>query len=205
MITPLTTVFLTDVKVVLPKCKRIQNKMRIDSMDGSIIDQADSGRFFYSRSEYEDTKEDSLESWMNDFPYKIPILESVNIKSGTKTYKFNEKYVGDLVDEVRHGFGKYFYGNGNVYEGQWEEGQKHGVGKLEYHKGGFYVGEWRAGLKSGQGKEVVNGEYIYTGTFKRDRFHGYGVLKHEIQGINEGMFKNGKFLKESEKAIKIED
>ena len=37
------------------------------------------------------------------------------------------KYVGDLVDQKRHGYGIYTYANSFFrYEGEWKNGVKHG-------------------------------------------------------------------------------
>lgn len=39
----------------------------------------------------------------------------------------------------RHGYGTYFYDNGDVYEGEWAEDEKHGSGTYNFASGKVYV------------------------------------------------------------------
>ena len=118
---------------------------------------ADSDALFVKRHVYEETKDDSLEAWMRKYPYQVEPLEhglqsDSNSSAMVKTsleYKFNEKYTGEVVNGIRHGYGMYYYRNGDVYEGQWKNGFRHGVGKFIEHDGSFYVGEFRNGNKQG--------------------------------------------------------
>lgn len=38
----------------------------------------------------------------------------------------------------RHGYGTYFYDNGDVYEGDWAEDEKHGLGTYNFASGKVY-------------------------------------------------------------------
>lgn len=38
----------------------------------------------------------------------------------------------------RHGYGTYYYDNGDVYEGNWENDEKHGLGTYHFSTGKMY-------------------------------------------------------------------
>ena len=53
------------------------------------------------------------------------------------------KYVGDVLNGKRHGFGTMrFAGSDVVYTGQWQDSKRHGQGKMVYDKAEkcFYEG-----------------------------------------------------------------
>jgi len=41
-------------------------------------------------------------------------------------YPLRNEYVGDFVNGLRHGHGKFFFASGAVYDGEWENSKKHG-------------------------------------------------------------------------------
>jgi hypothetical protein len=50
-------------------------------------------------------------------------------------FQTNNRYVGNFVDGLREGYGRYFYADGTVFEGQWKANLKHGEGTL-FHADG---------------------------------------------------------------------
>ena len=46
------------------------------------------------------------------------------------------KYDGQYENDLKHGQGKYTYGNGDIYKGQWKEGKRHGSGSYTYKESG---------------------------------------------------------------------
>lgn len=53
-------------------------------------------------------------------------------------------YIGDWMDDKRHGNGKYvYYSTDESYEGEWKEGMKHGRGIALYAYGETYKGDFR--------------------------------------------------------------
>lgn len=48
---------------------------------------------------------------------------------GTFYYGNGERYVGEILNDKRHGKGKLYYPNGDIYDGDWENDQKVGQGK----------------------------------------------------------------------------
>jgi hypothetical protein len=69
-------------------------------------------------------------------------------------YANKDTYVGDFVNGVRHGKGKYVYANNHIeleegsteskidiYEGDFDQNVKHGIGKMVYNRKGEYFGK----------------------------------------------------------------
>jgi uncharacterized protein YceK len=90
-------------------------------------------------------------------------------KNGIKT----DKYVGNYVEGKMHGKGKHTWvSSGNVYEGDWVDNKRHGYGKaLLAASGSIYEGDW------------VDGD-----------MHGYGIKWKADGQIQNGIWKNHKFI-----------
>ena len=61
------------------------------------------------------------------------------------------EYKGEWKNDLPHGFGTYYYGEGCFYEGSWVNGEKEGIGRMQYSNGNVYVGSFKNGVKSGKG------------------------------------------------------
>lgn len=81
---------------------------------------------------------------------------------GSYFWTNGNKYTGEFLNGLRHGFGTLIESDGLVYEGMWEKGVKHGQGK-EFWEKGFadnadtqvvYEGMWNNGKKNGKGTLV---------------------------------------------------
>ena len=46
------------------------------------------------------------------------------------TYPNGDKYVGEVIDNKREGYGLYFYANGNYYYGKYKNNKQYGYGAL---------------------------------------------------------------------------
>lgn len=70
-------------------------------------------------------------------------------------YANKDTYMGDFVNGVRHGKGKYVYANNHleleegsteskidIYEGDFDQNLKHGIGKMTYNRKGEYFGKF---------------------------------------------------------------
>jgi hypothetical protein len=50
---------------------------------------------------------------------------------GTHTWKDGRKYQGEYLDDMKHGYGTYWWANSDKkYEGNWKDGKQHGLGKF---------------------------------------------------------------------------
>ena len=76
------------------------------------------------------------------------------------------EYIGDYVQGLREGQGRFKYANGDTYEGGWMENFMHGQGKYVWaSKGRETEGKWHIGKRVG--------EHMYTHPEGREK-HFYG-------------------------------
>ena len=71
-------------------------------------------------------------------------------RNGKGTYTFaNEKgtYVGEYVDNKRHGLGVATYADRSTYNGNWRSNKRHGHGVYTYANGDKYCGGWVNGAR----------------------------------------------------------
>nr|XP_039274128.1 radial spoke head 10 homolog B-like [Styela clava] len=57
-------------------------------------------------------------------------------------YPLRNEYIGDFINGLRHGRGKFFYASGAVYDGEWENGKKSGWGKFIFKNGRVFEGQF---------------------------------------------------------------
>ncbi len=104
-------------------------------------------------------------------PVLILDKPSVTTHKQSKVYTDGSKYVGNLVDGLRHGQGTLLF-DGSKYVGEWKDGKKHGQGAFTWVDGSRYVGEFEKGNAVGGWKywtsgkrkwayENSNGKWIY--------------------------------------------
>ena len=51
---------------------------------------------------------------------------------GVYKWKDGKVYIGEYLDDKKHGFGIYKMQDGRTYEGWWNEGKQHGLGNFIY-------------------------------------------------------------------------
>lgn len=84
------------------------------------------------------------------------------------------RYDGEYVNGIRHGWGVIVYADGSKYEGEWKNDQRHGVGKETAGSDGKvvrkYEGRWDSGEKKGPFKVTFDngaiGFVVYDGNRK---------------------------------------
>jgi hypothetical protein len=84
-----------------------------------------------------------------------------------KQIKYNNGfYDGDVINnDIKHGFGKYFWNDGSRYEGQWQNDKRNGKGKFVWSNGDVYEGEFQNGMQNGFGKIIYKNGKILSGKF----------------------------------------
>lgn len=86
------------------------------------------------------------------------------------------RYVGDLSNGLRHGYGKMTWTNDRSYDGQWKQDRRHGWGMWRHERVGVYRGWWSNGHRHGMGTfRYANGD-MYEGTWKQGKEDGRGTL-----------------------------
>ena len=83
-------------------------------------------------------------------------------------------YEGDCRKGFAHGQGKTV--GDEYYEGRFKKGRPHGFGTFYYANGNTFEGGWSNGMKDGEGKLVMKRlnapDSILTGFWKRDKYLG---------------------------------
>ncbi|XP_076819550.1 MORN repeat-containing protein 1-like isoform X3 [Clavelina lepadiformis] len=99
-------------------------------------------------------------------------------------------YVGETVNQLRNGYGVYFYKNKFFrYEGEWLKGKKHGHGKLLMADGSYYEGEFKDGEIEGHGfRKWQHNRNSYSGEFSKGEMQGHGVMNYADGSQYQGEF-----------------
>ena len=58
------------------------------------------------------------------------------------SYGNGDRYVGELMNGQRHGYGIYYYKNGRVWFGQYRNGVRQGFGALFLPENKLRIGSW---------------------------------------------------------------
>lgn len=115
-----------------------------------------------------------------------------NKESYIFSYTNGDKYVGEVKNGVREGYGTYYYHNGDKYEGMWVGNKKHGTGTLYYKDGNLYVGHWKNSEKEGIGCLYMKNGDKYHGEFKNGKKNGKGFFQSFDNNKYMGYFKDNK-------------
>ncbi len=85
------------------------------------------------------------------------------------------RYVGQVVNQKRHGKGVMYYQNGEKYDGKWKDDKRAGHGVMFYQSGSKYDGEWENDQRNGQGVYICPDGDKYDGEWKNDQCTNKGV------------------------------
>ena len=101
-------------------------------------------------------------------------------------------YVGDLVDNKKHGQGKYIFDGGEVLEGEFRNNKfVNGSGVRVLKDGSVYEGTWVDGVMEGNGKYTNRNGTIHECLFVAGRINGHGRIMYKNGVLFEGEFHNG--------------
>ena len=70
------------------------------------------------------------------------------MKNGRGKWKKDEhsvicnRFYGDYLNDLKHGYGEFYWESGDVYKGAYENDKRHGYGELSWTDGTIYKGEW---------------------------------------------------------------
>ena len=114
---------------------------------------------------------------LNDGTQFIGIFNNGQIEKDVNIlYKNEDKYIGNIINYYKDGYGIMKYNNGDLYIGYWKNDKKNGEGKIEYNNGNIFEGIF-------QNDEKLNGIFYYN---KEDYKKLENIKDYEI------LFKNNK-------------
>ncbi len=130
---------------------------------------------------------------------KPTVVETRAADNNHKELNFDDgAYVGEAIGDRPHGYGTWYYKNGDRYEGKWNLGVKQGQGTFTYASSETWTGEWKDDKQeNGNGTIwiVRDGELTgnrYEGALVNGNRHGYGTYFYANGDRYEGAFKDGK-------------
>ena len=108
--------------------------------------------------------------------------------------KNGDKYVGELEDNEKHGYGILYYNNHESYiryEGFWKKNKKYSKGTMVYKDGSTYIGHWNNDLREGEGVIYYDNGEKFCGHFKDDKKNGKGIFySKNYNSIYLGLYKD---------------
>ncbi|KAL7747632.1 hypothetical protein RI367_006921 [Sorochytrium milnesiophthora] len=111
---------------------------------------------------------------------------------GTATFPNGDTYHGMYYNGRRHGHGVYSWKKPRArYIGEYVDNWRHGRGMMCYPDGGRYQGEFVAGKRHGYGVYVYPNADVYAGEWVQNKKHGQGVYTHINGTKQKGNFVEG--------------
>lgn len=88
-------------------------------------------------------------------------------KKGLYIYADGERYLGELLDGLKHGEGMTLYADGTYYDGIYQNGERNIYGTMWYTDS-IYSGEWYNGIRHGVGYFKQDNGYCFGGDWRND-------------------------------------
>jgi hypothetical protein len=126
-------------------------------------------------------------------------LEKSSTKKGYLSFRSESgaeiNYVGEIENNLAHGYGIAMFSSGFRYEGNWKEGKKEGYGVYYYKNNEKYEGDFLNGKREGKGTYYFSNGDKYMGEWKNDKRNGIGYIEKSKGTIaKNGTWENDKFL-----------
>ena len=120
-------------------------------------------------------------SWENYFNHDENII-----------YNNGDKFIGEISNNKKEGYGILYYINGDKYEGEFKNDLKDGIGTYYYNNGEKYIGEYKNDLRNGRGIYYYNNieEKKFIGEYMKDKKNGHGIIFYRDNTKFIGEFKN---------------
>ncbi|KAM3138718.1 hypothetical protein pb186bvf_009282 [Paramecium bursaria] len=141
-----------------------------------MVKSTENGSKIYHQSEYSFQKPNGIQ-------------DSKQILNSSRGNQEMRRQMESMIeDNKKRVFQNISYNNGSKYLGEMIENNKDGYGKLIFSDGGFYDGDWKNDRMNGFGiLYFKDGQKAYEGYFADDQFHGNGTLynRNPIKLMNQ--------------------
>lgn len=111
---------------------------------------------------------------------------------GKRTYS-DGVYIGDFLNDNKHGKGKWTGNDGGTFEGDFASNSATGKGKYNWPNGDSYEGEVANWWRTGKGKYTWKNGDVYEGDFLNNLHHGKGKKTYADGKVEDGIWENGIF------------
>ncbi|GMF09216.1 unnamed protein product [Phytophthora lilii] len=110
--------------------------------------------------------------------------------NGTYTFVGGSSYTGTFINDHVQGRGTMTYSNGNTYNGDFVNAEKHGEGVYRWKDGSVYKGHFEHGLIHGFGEIAYATGHTYEGQWQNNKKHGKGKFTYRNGDIYEGDWRD---------------
>ncbi|PSS24315.1 Phosphatidylinositol 4-phosphate 5-kinase [Actinidia chinensis var. chinensis] len=107
-----------------------------------------------------------------------------------KVLSNGDMYIGQWLDNLPHGQGKYLWADGCMYVGEWFRGKTMGKGRFSWPSGATYEGEFKSGYMDGFGTYTGVGG-TYKGSWVMNLKHGKGTKSYPNGDYYDGEWRRG--------------
>jgi hypothetical protein len=104
------------------------------------------------------------------------------------------KYVGEIADGLENGQGILTLTDGRRYVGEFRDGLANGQGTLTFPDHRQFVGEFKDGAPVGQGTILWPNGAKYVGEIRNGQRDGLGKMTQPNGEVQDGLWKQGKFV-----------
>ena len=120
---------------------------------------------------------------------------NLQIENNTTIFEKNgDKYLGEIKDNKKNGYGIFYFENNEEYEryeGYWKDDKKYSKGTMFYKNGSIYIGDWNNDLREGEGVIYFQTGEKFCGHFIKDKKEGKGIFySKDYNTIFVGSYKN---------------
>ena len=101
-------------------------------------------------------------------------------------------HIGNFIDGLKNGKGKFFFPEGNSYEGNFINNEIKGEGVYKWRDGRIYIGYWEGNKMNGYGIFMWPDCKKYYGHYVDNNKDGFGIFYWADGKKFEGFWKDGK-------------
>jgi len=103
-------------------------------------------------------------------------------------------YEGEYKRDKKHGYGIFHWASGNLYKGNFKDDERHGRGIMIWTDGSTYDGEWERGIQHGMGKMSFPDGTEKEGYFQDNVYRGSRNPNEEEEIVNPKLLSRPSFV-----------